>query len=379
LAHKLGPTALGASVSVVELKSDRELPPANAPVLRERSRDAVANALRVGGAGETRPRSKLVVELSLENNAGVLRVSADLRRTTGLWARVRHAKSHVEQHAFVEVPFDAELRALIPPPALIVSETLKLKAPEPGIIAIACGPLGSDGGQELALVSRNNVRVGRIAGRSFVERKRVAWSALSPVAPSPLREPIASAEITREGALRLGISDRKEGLELSRDLAVTARFDALLPMPGGGCAARSGLGFLARFDSCQNTAGVGRAQPTTLDAVAGVPGAQLGRDLASGKLSGARPELGQVAHRVGAQLAMGDADSDGNPELAYSADTLDAAKDRLTVVTLQGKKLTPRFELAAPGIAAVAICMKQEGLGMAPIVVASGDELWLLR
>ena len=142
--------------------------------------------------------------------------------------------------------------------------------------------------------------------------------------------------------------------------------------------ARSALGVLARVDSCTQP-GSSRTQPATLDAVAGLPGAQLGRELSSARLSGARPELAQATSRVGAQLALGDADSDGNPDLAYSSDTLDPAKDRLTLVTLNGTKLAPRFELPAPSITAIAICSGREGPGMAPLVIATGEELWLIR
>ena len=379
LAQQLGLPPGGASVTVVALKSDRELPTPDA--LRERVQSAVTTALGPRGAkAKGGERTRLRVELSIEKNAGVLRVTADLRRATGLWQRIRHAKPSAERHGFVEAPLDAELRALIPPPPLVVSEVLKLQAPERGIVALACGPLGSDGGQELVLVSRGSVRVGRIVGRAFTERKRAAWSALSAVAATPLREPIASAEITPQGALRVGLSDRRDGLELSRELGVLARFEGLMPAPGGGCVERSSLGVLARFQSCAGAGpAAGRTQPTTLDAFAGVPNAQLGRDLASSRLSGARPELSPATNRVGAQLAMGDADSDGNPELAYSSDTLDGAKDRLTLVTLQGNRLTPRFELPAPSISALAICSQREGPGMAMLVLATGDELWLLR
>lgn len=373
----LGASASGATVTVVDLKSDRELPTAAA--LRERVQAAVSAALgpRKADAKPTELR-KLRVELSIEKSGGVLRVSADVRRATGLWQRIRHAKPSSERHGFVEAQLDAELKALIPPPPLVVSEVLKLKAPERGIVALACGPLGSDGGQELALVSRGNVRVGRVVGRAFAERKRASWSQLSAIAPAPLREPIASAEITAQGALRVGLSDRKDGLELSRDLTVLARFPSLLPAPGGGCVERSPLGLLARFDSCTGPTN-SRTQPATLDALAGLNGTQLGRDQSSGRLSGARPELALAKSRVGAQLALGDADSDGAPDLAFSADTLDARSDRLTLVTLEGNKLVPRFELAAPGITAVAICAGREGPGMAPVVVATGDELWLIR
>lgn len=373
----LGPSASAVTVTVVDLKSDRELPTPAA--LRERVQAAVTSALgpRSPDAKASDAR-KLRVELTIEKSSGVLRVSAEVRRATGLWQRIRHAKPSAERHGFVEAPLDAELRALIPPPPLVVSEVLKLKAPERGIVALACGPLGSDGGQELALVSRGNVRVGRVVGRAFAERKRASWSSLSAIAPAPLREPVASAEITAQGALRVGLTDRKDGLELSRDLSVIARFPGLLPAPGGGCVERSPLGLLARWGSCSGTDN-SRTQPTTLDAIAGQNGTQLGREQASGKLNGARAELGLAKNRVGAQLALGDADSDGAPDLAFSADTLDAARDRLTLVTLAGDKLVPRFELPAPSISAVAICAGREGPGMAPVIVATGDELWLIR
>ncbi len=376
LGQQLGLTPGSASVTVLDLKSDRELPAPDA--LRERVQNAVATALGAQAPGAKGEPRKLRVELSIEKQGGVLRVTADVRRATGLWQRIRHAKPSAERHGFVEAPLDAELRALIPPPPLVVSEVMKVKAPEHGIVALACGPLGGDGGQELALVSRGSVRVGRILGRAFVERKRAAWSALSAIAAAPLREPIASAEITADGALRVGLTDRKDGLMLSRDLTVIERYAGLLPVPGGNCAPRSTLGVLARLDACVGRPGASRTQPVTLDTVAGVSTAQLGRD-ATGRLTGIAQQLMQTTQRIGAQLAIADADSDGNPELAFSADTLEGAKDRLTLVTLQANKLAPRFELPAPGITAIAICSKREAAGMAPIVVAVGDELWLIR
>jgi len=377
VAQQLGAVATGASVTVAELKTDRELPSADA--LKERTLNAVAAALRPPNADGKAEHAKLRVELHIEKSGGVLRVTAELARAVGLWQRVRHERPRAEGHAFAEAPLDAELRALIPPPPLVVSEVLKLTAPERGIVALACGPLAADGGQELALVTRSDVRVGRIAGPNFVERRRAAWSALSPVAPSPLREPIASAEITREGALRVGLTDRKDGLTLSRDLAVTERFEGLLPVSGGGCAVRTDFGFLATVGACSTEAAARVQVPVVVDAVAGSPAGWVGHEYSQAGLVGPHPEVWQAELHTGAQLAFGDADDDGNPELAYSADTFDAGKDRLTFITLDGKKPVKRFELAAPSISAVAICARREGPGMAPIVVASGDELWLIR
>lgn len=373
LAQQLGAGARGASVTVQELKSDRALPSQDA--LRERVQSVVAAAL-----GASSGRSKLRIELSVEKAGGTLRVRAELRRALGLWQRLRHDRPQSEARAFAEVPLDAELRALIPPPPLVVSETLKVKAPDRGVVALACGPLAADGGQELVLVSRSFVRVGRIQGRAFVERAKAAWSALSPVAASPLREPLASAEITAEGRLRVGLSDRRDGLALNADLSVAERYEGLLPVPGSQCAARSGLGLAAQLTSCAAPRPSAAATTPTLDALAGVTGHWLGRALETSSLFSAPRGLAVPAARVGAQLALGDADNDGALELLYSADTLQAEKDRLALVTfaLPGKAV-PRFELAVPGISAVAICQRREGPGMAPLVVATNDELWLLR
>ena len=116
-------------------------------------RGALARPSGVGVPSDPE-HGKLRVELRVEKVAGTLRVTADLRRATGLWQRVRKVPSRSLLHGFVEAPIDAELRALIPPPPLVVSHVLKVKAPERGIVALACGELGSEGGQELALVSR---------------------------------------------------------------------------------------------------------------------------------------------------------------------------------------------------------------------------------
>lgn len=372
LQAQLGPAARGASVAVLELKSDRPLP--NQEALRERLRGAVERAL-----GQSAEPRKLRVELTVEKAGGALRVSADLRRSFGLWQRLRRDKPKSEAHAFVEVPLDAELRTLIPPPPLVVTETLKVKAPERGVVALACGPFGPDGGQELVVVSRSFVRAGRIQRRAFVERVRVPWSALSPVAPTPLREPLASAEIMADGTLRVGSSDRRDGLTLDHELNVKERYEGLVPVPGSTCAPRRLFGLSAEPVPCTARAAAAGSDAGAVDALAGAAGAWLGRALGTGTLvSGARRQA-LPTERVGAQLALGDADSDGKTELLFSADTLQADKDRLTLVTLGDDKTALRFEVPAPGITALAICQRREGPGMATLVAAVSDELWLLR
>ncbi len=375
LAEKLGPAARDADVVVVDLKSDRDLTSADA--VRERVQSAVLLALRPASDVAKPDRKKLRVELALDKRGGVLRVTADLRRAMGLWQRVRQEKPRAEAHAFVEVPLDAELRALIPPPPLVVSETLVVPAPERGIVALACGPLAGEGGQELLLVSRSHVRIGRVVGRKFVERASAGWSTLSPVSAAPLREPITSAEITPQGMLRVGSSDRRDGVELGPDLTVRQRFPSRLPM-AGGCLARNALGMTAKLLPCTGN-GEGDGTAVTLDALAGSSAGWVGRELQSGRLIlGGASSAAPLATPVGAQLAVGDPDSDGAAEVAYSLDTRDPSKDRVTLVTLTPHPIK-RFELAVPGVSAIAICQRREGPGMAPLVVATNNELWLLR
>jgi hypothetical protein len=381
LARALPASAASAEVVVVRLDSDVELP--KPLLLRERVKELVSGALVRPDAPNPsahNARTRLRLELSLEIKGPKLRVTADGRRGSGLWQRVRRAARAVELHAFAESPLDAELRSLIPPPPLVITELIKLKSPERGIIALACGAWGEDGGQELVLLSRSQLRVGRIASRAFVERRRLSVSSLSAVAAAPLREPLATAELTPAGRLRLGLSDRQDGLELDASLTVTRRFPGLLPAPGGGCVARSGLGVGGKLGPC-SAGDVASSVDLSgiLDALAGSTQLQLGRSLDAGKLLGLPANAGLSA-RVGAQLAVGDADGDGSPELAFAADTLDPARDRVSLVTLSGSKLIPRFELSAPnGVTALAICNERDGRGMAPLVVATGEELWLVR
>jgi hypothetical protein len=83
---------------------------------------------------------------------------------------------------------------------------------------------------------------------------------------------------------------------------------------------------------------------------------------------------------VGAQLAIGDLDGDGQPELVSGSDTLDPAADALVVHTWQDDgKLVERLRIGVPsGVRAVAIC-PPESAGQAPIAVATGDGVWIVR
>ena len=84
--------------------------------------------------------------------------------------------------------------------------------------------------------------------------------------------------------------------------------------------------------------------------------------------------------RIGAQLAIGDLDGDGTPELVASVDTLDAASDAVVVYSwARGRKPVERLRIPAPGgIRALALCPAR-ATQMAPIVAAVGDALWIVE
>jgi len=87
-----------------------------------------------------------------------------------------------------------------------------------------------------------------------------------------------------------------------------------------------------------------------------------------------------VPGSVGAQIALGDLDGDGRPELLTTADTLDASRDALLVRTLaEDGSLREAFRVPVPsGVRSMAIC-PSEGNALTPVVLATGDGLWVLR
>jgi hypothetical protein len=80
---------------------------------------------------------------------------------------------------------------------------------------------------------------------------------------------------------------------------------------------------------------------------------------------------------AGAQLAIGDLDQDGSPEIVTSAS---AADDAITVWSWDGSS-EPRQRLTLPapgGVRAICICPPEEG-GAPALVAVVSDEVWIVR
>ncbi|HEY0462878.1 MAG TPA: hypothetical protein VGC79_01660 [Polyangiaceae bacterium] len=333
-----------------------------------------------------------LIYLSVSLYRDRLDVSADVFAGAGrFWQRVKSPGLKLKAHAFATTALDAELRALFPAIPLVVSRVDKAQTAERDILALACGDLRGDGSSEIAAVGRRRVQVGRLEHGRFAARASLNWADSSAIAASPLREPIAISTVPEPGRLWVGSSDRADTLDLSSTLRVEHKWHALMPWPGAGCTRRKGLGYEGKaracpgssptpevdfgapvdaFDSRALTDHSGRVHTLR---VARAVGADFARALDS-----LHPEV--LVPNVGAQVAVGDLDEDGLPEIVSSSPSLDRRADQLLVRTITDNgQLRERLRIPVPsGIDALAIC-PSDGRAMAPLALATGDWIWLIQ
>ena len=284
---------------------------------------------------------------------------------------------------------DAEVRRFLPPVPLLLREFKRLGSADADLVALACGDQADGGPPTLAAVGRTFVTLGSFSLVKYEPGARREQRELSPVAAVPLREPLAAAWFTPSGALEFGLSDRENATRW-RSARDAVDLTARLVWPGGGCANIEHLLVGPRAVPCtkDERARLEPALREPLDAIAGAVviarggGARLVR-------AGRRAEDGSVtvtdgAHEVrlehaGAQLALGDLDGDGAPELVTSLDTADPRADAVVVYTWLGAALTERFRVAVPaGVHALALCPARPER-MAPIAVAAAGGLWVIQ
>ncbi len=399
LGSTLGKPDSGALVIPGPLDSDAPLE--RSPELAQRITRVVAGKLggkahgtqTTRGAAQLAARSRAFLFLELRIAHGMLEVTADVYRPVkGFWARVRNPNPEPLKHAFASRPIDAEVRSFFPTVPLVAGKVLKVKSPEAQVLALGCGDIDGDSALELVAVGRGAIHVGRIRGGKFVTSARRAWTGLSPIAPVPLREPIATVNISQGRYVDVGLTDRAQGFRFDAKLSPIATLDAPMPWPGNGCvetyqtllgrkerpcrsgdSASSAPGFEHRGDAIAGTSLIDasgkRHQYRALRAAK-----EERVDLRSDR--GGRASVSQA----GAQLAMGDLDGDGAPELIASTSTLAPSEDALIVYSWKEPAApNERLRLAAPGgVSAIATC-PAEDTGRSYLVAAVGSELWLVR
>jgi len=329
--------------------------------------------------------------------AGRLHVTADgYPMPRSVFARARIRTTEPVAHAHAHAPIDAEVRLYLKPISFAPPVVSKFVGADPGVLAEACGDLDADGSPDVVTVTRQRIlRVALRAGK--VERLRAkAWSTLAPVAPVPLRQPLAFATIVPPNAsasgrsyLDVSLSDRAGSVRLGSDLRLVAKL-ATLAVPAARATACTELSNLvlgtARGKCTTNDLGVA-AVKRSADALAAAAFAnrrglmQTFTLLRHKRMAYLDAPGGEVALGVaGAQLAVGDLDQDGQPDVATTRDGLVAKYDHLRVRTLLASgTLEPRFSLPVPtGVEALAFC-PPDGPGRAAIVLVSKQQVWVIR
>jgi hypothetical protein len=358
--------------------------------------EAARTAARAQGA---------LVYVRVEVGAGKLRATADVYpapRT--IWGRTRDPEPGPVGHAFAEAPIDAEVRGYLAPVTLTSSPTVvRGKGFDADVVALACGDVDGDGAPEIAVVCRRRGSTARLVGGKVVPLVSRPWGDLVGVSPAPLREPYGFATIVRvpaEGGavarLDVGLTDRARSVRLDGGLRVV-RASAGLAVPDGegvACARAGGLYVTGPLAPCEpgdpppSSATVGRevdawASIGLVSRVGEPFVVTAARDRGALEL---RDDAGrrQVVEGAGAELALGDLDGDGEPELVASLDVANAADDAVVVRSWvrdrpSAGRLVDRARLAAPsGVHAIAVC-PPDGAGPAPFVVATADEIWVVR
>ncbi len=331
-------------------------------------------------------------------DAGRLDVTLDVYESKrGFWERVKSTAPGPLHHDFATGPLDPEIRSFIPTRPLVVTSVHVAKLPVPRAYALACGDVDADSALDIAVADRHSIVVGHVVADRFESTASTLWADVAPVAPAPLREPIMMLSVPRGGGLEVGSTDRSGGRGLNGKLSVVRDEDALLPWPGVGCVPRSGLGLSGKAQPCSP----GREPPSgpppaltsmaraVVDTIAGdstVDGdgkpmtvaALRTLDSSEVQLFDSRGHQALIQD-AGAQVAVGDLDFDGMPELAVSKNTFDREADSVRVFTWKHPRLEMQFELPVPGgVDAIALC-PSEGRTQATLLVSSGDEVWAIR
>ncbi len=344
--------------------------------------------------------SRGLVYLRPRIQAGKLYVPADgYPVPTTVWARARAPEPGPVVHSHAVAPLDAEVRSYLKPIPFSEPVIAKYEGADPGILALGCGDLDGDGASDLVTMTRSRVLQVRLRQGKVVRVREASWAQLAPIAPVPMRQPIGFATIvaahgsaSARAYLDVAITDRAGSVRLDAQLRPVTKLRGLA-VPAGRATACT--------NSYDHALGSGWAACVATDASPPLPQLRRRPDaIASSHLSKPNGKGGALVlvrakgaaflrestgketmmGRVGAQLALGDLDQDGAPELAPTMDVLSPKSDALIVRTLlQSGTVKPRFRIRAPsGINALAMC-PPDGPGRAPLVVATAKQLWVIR
>jgi hypothetical protein len=354
------------------------------------------------------------VFVQAEVQRGELRAVADVYAQSTFWARLREGEGAPEAHAFASARLDAELRSFLVPAPLVARAEVRVPLPERPILAVSCEDVTGTGALELVLVGRRAIHVGVVREQRFVTRQSTPWSDHSPVAPSPVQEPLVSVAVRAGQELLVGSTDRAQTLRFSPELTAIGKSGRALPWPSGGCSRVDGVTLAGNVAPCfegdrdgprwaasfptETADPPAPAAPATTapflrgaDALASTSwvdregrwrAARALRESSSSEVRVVDSE-GRALRlpRRGAQLALGDVDADGDLEVLTSLDVLDPARDELVIESWRANgRAEERKRVPVPsGVRALAACPSDDSARSARLAVATGNELWILR
>jgi FG-GAP repeat len=435
-----GPPLVAATGAVLVVAGPLEAddPAARGDALAVRVAEGVAARIGAGARAHSQP-AQLATARALAGRAGALvyvrtgiaqgdlHVTADVYPSmANAWDRIRNPLPAPTAHAVKSAKVDAQVRTYLAPLILEQATVDRAHHDEGEVLAAGCGDADGDGENEVVLVSAARVALGRVRAGRFVAERTAAWSALAPPLPVPMREPIAEAAIA-PGAVVVGLTTRG-GLRLTPALSVEAPLAGLPVWDGDDVVCLRPEPSAGAFDGAPVECSL-RAEPRPRMAVpaprfdafgAAIVGDAQGNGHTvvavrepSGRLRlKAGDALGVPDGTFGAQLAVGDLDQDGVPEIVTSADIpagsaqATRADDAIDIATWSpvssaspgvagaqgegtgapglptspaGPELRGRFHLAAPGgVRALAMCPPGDH-GEPALLAVVGNELWIVR
>lgn len=313
-----------------------------------------------------------------------------------VWSRAARPGATLQRQVHAEARLDAQLRLYLTPLRIGEPRVEKFSGADRGIVALACGDVDADGRSEVVSMSRRRLLIARLAGGRVVRERDVAWASLSGIAPVPLREPLGIVTlVARDDGpgmwIDASLSDRDQSVRLDDSFTVMAKSPrSLVPFGSGSACVRMKSMYLDReLRSCwgESVVGLPAQLPSRADAVASArivrSDGTSRRWLAVRGPAGLRLHAGATGYalgQTGAQVAIGDLDQDGQPDVVSTRDVQQPRHDSVDVRSIASSGLVePRFTLPVlAGVDAVAICPVDDA-GVAPVVLASGGEIWLIR
>lgn len=361
----------------------------------------LAEPLSLSAARSAGKRAGSFVYVQAEIAHGELRVSADLYPVPrSFWQRLLRPNPPPSRHAFASGRIDAEVRSFLAPIPLVLGKVQKASTGERDLVALACGDVEADGGLELVTVSRRRIARGRLRQGKFAASHQASWRELSPVAPAPMREPLAGIALgseeqrSRAPFIDVGLTDRAHGMRLDPSLQPIAPVSGL-PIAFGArtiCAQLQAGDDAPSLSACAPKDPAPElgplSAPTDIVAAASIitkTGDALSifatRNPHDGELRLVSKTAKTSLPGVGAQIAIADLDADGYPEVITASDVLLPAEDSLLVHSWEpGKAPVERARIPVPaGIVALAAC-PPDGPGSAKVALATAEgEIWVIQ